>query len=104
MEPQFRFCTSADGVRIAYLTYGTGPPLLYVSAFWTGMGEALMNPADIPQIIVDAVDGDVWPSRKKTAMMIMVFREIVSEHFAIQPINRMQVSAAIAVRRSDRVG
>jgi len=45
MEPQFRFCTSADGVRIAYLTYGTGPPLLYVSAFWTGMGEALMNPA-----------------------------------------------------------
>jgi class 3 adenylate cyclase len=29
MEPQFRFCTSADGTRIAYATYGSGPPLLY---------------------------------------------------------------------------
>jgi class 3 adenylate cyclase len=28
MEPQFRFCTGADGRRIAYATYGKGPPLL----------------------------------------------------------------------------
>jgi class 3 adenylate cyclase len=28
MEPQFHFCTSADGRRIAYATYGKGPPLL----------------------------------------------------------------------------
>jgi class 3 adenylate cyclase len=28
MEPQFRFCTSADGTRIAYATYGEGPPVL----------------------------------------------------------------------------
>ncbi len=30
MEPQFRFCTSADGTRIAFATYGNGPPLLWV--------------------------------------------------------------------------
>jgi class 3 adenylate cyclase/pimeloyl-ACP methyl ester carboxylesterase len=31
MEPQFRFCTSADGTRIAYATFGSGPPLLYAN-------------------------------------------------------------------------
>ncbi|MCH8298006.1 MAG: alpha/beta fold hydrolase [Chloroflexi bacterium] len=30
MEPQIRFCTSADGTRIAYATLGDGPPLLEV--------------------------------------------------------------------------
>ncbi len=32
MEPQTRFCTSADGTRIAYATVGNGPglPILYV--------------------------------------------------------------------------
>jgi len=45
MEPTFRFCTSADGTRIAYAIYGHGPPLLlarsgihsmdvYFSAVW----------------------------------------------------------------------
>jgi len=33
MEPQIRFCTSADGVRIAYATLGQGPPLLFVNGF-----------------------------------------------------------------------
>jgi len=28
MEPQIRFCTSSDGVRIAYATEGKGPPLV----------------------------------------------------------------------------
>jgi class 3 adenylate cyclase len=31
MEPQFRFCTSADGTRIAYATFGSGSPLLYAN-------------------------------------------------------------------------
>lgn len=31
MEPQFQFCTSADGTRIAYATHGSGPPLLYAN-------------------------------------------------------------------------
>jgi len=31
MDPQFRFCASADGTRIAYAVYGNGPPLLSVA-------------------------------------------------------------------------
>lgn len=31
MKQQIRFCTTADGVRIAYATTGTGPPLVKVS-------------------------------------------------------------------------
>ena len=30
MEQQIRFCTTTDGVRIAYATVGSGPPLVYV--------------------------------------------------------------------------
>lgn len=30
MERQVRFCKTTDGVRIAYATYGSGPPLVYV--------------------------------------------------------------------------
>ena len=30
MEPQVRFCTSADGTRIACATLGEGPPLVHV--------------------------------------------------------------------------
>ena len=33
MEPQIRFCTSADGTRIAYATMGEGPPLLHVDTW-----------------------------------------------------------------------
>jgi pimeloyl-ACP methyl ester carboxylesterase/DNA-binding CsgD family transcriptional regulator len=32
---QIRFCTSADGVRIAYATSGTGPPLVKVGTWMT---------------------------------------------------------------------
>ena len=32
MEPQIRYCTSADGTRIAYAVCGNGPPLLFVRA------------------------------------------------------------------------
>lgn len=35
MEQQIRFCTTSDGVRIAYATIGQGPPLVY-AAGWTG--------------------------------------------------------------------
>jgi class 3 adenylate cyclase/pimeloyl-ACP methyl ester carboxylesterase len=35
MELQIRFCTSADGVRIAYATLGEGPPLVVVAG-WAG--------------------------------------------------------------------
>jgi class 3 adenylate cyclase/pimeloyl-ACP methyl ester carboxylesterase len=33
MEPQIRFCTSFDGVRIAYATLGEGPPLVNVPSW-----------------------------------------------------------------------
>jgi class 3 adenylate cyclase/pimeloyl-ACP methyl ester carboxylesterase len=33
VEPQIRFCTSADGTRIAYATMGEGPPLVFVPAW-----------------------------------------------------------------------
>jgi len=35
MEQQIRFCTTSDGVRIAYATVGEGPPLVYVCG-WPG--------------------------------------------------------------------
>jgi class 3 adenylate cyclase/alpha-beta hydrolase superfamily lysophospholipase len=38
MEPQIRFCTSADGTRIAYAALGDGPPLVYVKG-WGGNME-----------------------------------------------------------------
>lgn len=44
MEPQFRYCKSADDVRLAYMTYGTGPPLLYVRVFWAGAAAELVAP------------------------------------------------------------
>ncbi len=33
MEPQIRFCTSADGTRIAYVTLGEGPPLVRIPSW-----------------------------------------------------------------------
>ena len=33
MEPRIRFCTSADGTRIAYATMGSGPPLVVISGW-----------------------------------------------------------------------
>jgi class 3 adenylate cyclase/pimeloyl-ACP methyl ester carboxylesterase len=35
MEQQIRFCTTSDGVRIAYATVGEGPPLIYACG-WPG--------------------------------------------------------------------
>jgi class 3 adenylate cyclase len=44
MEPQFRFCTSADGTRIAYATYGSGPPLLYANTWVLSMDAQFRIP------------------------------------------------------------
>ncbi len=33
MEPQIRFCTSADGTRIAYATLGEGPPYVHIPSW-----------------------------------------------------------------------
>ncbi len=37
MEPQYRFCTSVDGTRIAYGTYGDGPPLIFANTWVLSM-------------------------------------------------------------------
>ncbi|MEX0785256.1 MAG: adenylate/guanylate cyclase domain-containing protein [Dehalococcoidia bacterium] len=44
MEPRFAFCTSADGTRIAYATYGSGPPLLHVASEFLSMDARLALP------------------------------------------------------------
>jgi class 3 adenylate cyclase/pimeloyl-ACP methyl ester carboxylesterase len=38
MEPQVRFCTSADGTRIAYAAMGEGPPLVLVPGWPANLG------------------------------------------------------------------
>jgi class 3 adenylate cyclase/pimeloyl-ACP methyl ester carboxylesterase len=38
MEQQIRFCTTSDGVRIAYATVGQGPPLVSVSGWVSHLG------------------------------------------------------------------
>jgi class 3 adenylate cyclase/pimeloyl-ACP methyl ester carboxylesterase len=45
MEPQIRFCTSADGTRIAYVTLGEGPPLVFVPS-WGGNVEMIWDDPD----------------------------------------------------------
>jgi len=46
MEQQIRFCTSADGTRIAYATYGDTPgvPLLSVSGWGHILESFWANP------------------------------------------------------------
>jgi class 3 adenylate cyclase len=46
MEPQIRFCTSADGTRIAYATIGEGPPLVFLPGWMSTIERNLdfLNP------------------------------------------------------------
>jgi class 3 adenylate cyclase len=44
MEPQIRFCTSADGTRIGYATLGEGPPLVCVPPWGSDVGRDWGNP------------------------------------------------------------
>jgi len=39
LEPQIRFCTSADGTRIAYMTMGAGPLLLWIGGWGSNMEQ-----------------------------------------------------------------
>jgi len=41
MEPQVRFCTSADGTQIAYATVGSGLPLVTTPWSWQSLGHEL---------------------------------------------------------------
>jgi class 3 adenylate cyclase len=44
MEQQIRFCTTSDGVRIAYATVGQGPPLVRVLGWFTHLELEWENP------------------------------------------------------------
>src|SRR3989337_1010902 len=44
MEQQIRFCTTSDGVRIAYATVGEGPPLVRVLGWFTHLEFEGENP------------------------------------------------------------
>ena len=44
MEQQIRFCTTSDGVRIAYATAGEGPPLIRVAGWITHLEFEWGNP------------------------------------------------------------
>ena len=49
-----RFCTAADGVRLAYATFGKGPPIVRASTWLTHLewrGEVAGEPAG---------DGELW--------------------------------------------
>ena len=43
--PPIRFCTMADGVRIAYAVLGEGPPLVWVAPFFTHIELEWKHPA-----------------------------------------------------------
>src|ERR1700675_147874 len=45
MEQQIRFCTTSDGVRIAYATVGEGPPLIVTPAVWGTLSSLLETPS-----------------------------------------------------------
>ena len=54
MEPQIRFCTSADGTRIAYATTGEGPPMVFLPG-WMGTIERnldFLNPLAQGRLLV----------------------------------------------------
>ncbi len=44
MEQQIRFCTTSDGVRIAYATVGQGPPIVRVLGWFTHLEYEWENP------------------------------------------------------------
>ena len=45
MQPQVRFATAPDGVRIAYCTHGTGPALVFVRGWISHLEQLWQDPA-----------------------------------------------------------
>jgi pimeloyl-ACP methyl ester carboxylesterase/DNA-binding CsgD family transcriptional regulator len=50
MRPQVRFCTSSDGVRLAYAISGDGPPLVRAPHWFTHLEHDWSNPAMRPWV------------------------------------------------------
>lgn len=45
MEQTIKFCTASDGVRLAYATMGSGPPIVRVGLWFTHLEFELTHPA-----------------------------------------------------------
>ncbi|MEX0785670.1 MAG: adenylate/guanylate cyclase domain-containing protein [Dehalococcoidia bacterium] len=56
MEQQIGFCTTADGVRIAYATIGEGPPMVYVAG-WPGHLSAEWEKRHSRELLEDLAQG-----------------------------------------------
>lgn len=50
MRPQVRFCTSSDGVRLAYAISGNGPPLVRAPHWFTHLEHDWTNPVIRPWV------------------------------------------------------
>jgi pimeloyl-ACP methyl ester carboxylesterase len=48
MDQKIRFCTSADGVKLAYAISGAGPPLVMTSTFLTDLEHQCRSLAWLP--------------------------------------------------------
>jgi len=48
MEQQIRFCTNRNGVRIAYSTMGSGPPVVFVPGWTSHLEQGLESPRSGP--------------------------------------------------------
>ena len=58
MEPQIRFCTSADGTRISYAVYGDeqAPPIVQVNS-WLGNHEIGLGAGTYRSLVEGLVQG-----------------------------------------------
>ncbi len=59
MEPRIRFCTSADGTRIAYATLGEGSPLVFVP-YWDANLELEWKRPDVRSFIESLGRGHLY--------------------------------------------
>src|SRR5258706_6864782 len=50
MRPEVRFCTSSDGVRLAYAIAGNGPPMVRAPHWFTHLEHDWTNPAMRPWV------------------------------------------------------
>ena len=52
MRQEVRFCTTADGVRLAYAVSGKGPPLVRAPHWFTHLEHDWTNPAVRPSTVI----------------------------------------------------